>query len=176
LSVVDDILREHLLMLFTIQTLTYFHYSEGVCIEDRTVWDETMTRALTSLPHLTSVSIPHTVLYEEAQMVLCACKTLTHLSFHYDRQDMFRLRPLPLSVQQQLKQNTSLLSFEFGACSNRDWEFEGEFVTPLLSRNRRLLHTWRRICVLLASYRANHFSPIRDSILSLMSDVMCFLV
>jgi hypothetical protein len=44
------------------------------------------------------------------------------------------------------------------------------------ARNRRLLHNWQCICVLLASYRANHASVIRDSMLSLMTDVMSFLV
>jgi hypothetical protein len=44
------------------------------------------------------------------------------------------------------------------------------------ARNRRLLHNWQCICVLLASYRANAHSPIRDSMLSLMVDVMSFLV
>jgi hypothetical protein len=44
------------------------------------------------------------------------------------------------------------------------------------SRNRRLLHNWQCICVLLASYRANHLSSIRDSMLSLLHDVMQFLV
>jgi hypothetical protein len=44
------------------------------------------------------------------------------------------------------------------------------------ARNRRLLHNWQCISVLLASYRANAHSPIRDSMLSLMMDVMSFLV
>jgi hypothetical protein len=44
------------------------------------------------------------------------------------------------------------------------------------SRNRRLLHNWQCSCVLLASYRANEASVIRDSMLSLMHDVMSFLV
>jgi hypothetical protein len=44
------------------------------------------------------------------------------------------------------------------------------------ARNRRLLHNWCCICVLLASYRANRASVIRDSMLSLVSEVMDFLV
>jgi hypothetical protein len=54
------------------------------------------------------------------------------------------------------------------ACQQLKYKYE--------SRNRRLLHNWRCICVLLASYRANVHSPIRDSMLSLMMDVMSFLV
>jgi hypothetical protein len=44
------------------------------------------------------------------------------------------------------------------------------------TRNRCLLHNWQCICVLLASYRANVHSPIRDSILCVMPSVMDFLV
>lgn len=44
------------------------------------------------------------------------------------------------------------------------------------TRNLRLLHNWQCICVLFASYRANAHSSICDSILSLVPEVMGFLV
>jgi hypothetical protein len=44
------------------------------------------------------------------------------------------------------------------------------------ARNHRLLHNWQRVCVLLASYRANCASVIRDSVLQLIPDVMDFLL
>jgi hypothetical protein len=51
---------------------------------------------------------------------------------------------------------------------------EDPVCTACIMRNRRSLHNWRCVCVLLASYRANCHSPIRDSILSPMQDVTKF--
>lgn len=48
--------------------------------------------------------------------------------------------------------------------------------SQLTSRNRRLLHNWQCISLLLASYRANVHSPIRDSIITLAHEVIVFLV
>jgi hypothetical protein len=46
----------------------------------------------------------------------------------------------------------------------------------ILMRNLRVRHNWQCICVLLASYRANAHSLIRDSILPLVCEVSDFLV
>jgi hypothetical protein len=75
--------------------------------------------------------------------------------------------------------NTTLLSFTVAGPD--DYNF-GQFTIPshLLSRicmrNRRQLHHWQCITLLLASYRANRASRIRDSILSLLPDITQFLV
>jgi hypothetical protein len=72
-------------------------------------------------------------------------------------------------LREALHQNVHILhvvwALEIFGCRN-----------PHVSRNMRLLHNWRCICLLLASYRANARSPIRDSILSLVRDIMHFLV
>jgi hypothetical protein len=68
--------------------------------------------------------------------------------------------------------NTNLLNY----CPGMGFVQRAQLKHRHEARNRRLLHNWQSICVLLASYRANAHSPIRDSILSLMRDVTSFLV
>jgi hypothetical protein len=72
-----------------------------------------------------------------------------------------------------LQRNVHLLTHQFEAMTNIDSVEYRRMKYKHESRNHRLLHNWRCICVLLASYRANVHSPIRDSMLSLMMDVMC---
>lgn len=68
---------------------------------------------------------------------------------------------------------TNLFDWCFGVASRSERQ---QLKYKHASRNRRLLHNWQCICVLLASYRANAKSRFRDSMLSLMVDVMSFLV
>jgi hypothetical protein len=82
-----------------------------------------------------------------------------------------------------LRQSTSLLNIVVDP-SNEPARYPLELqkyvqflnvASQVMLRNRRVLHNWQCVCVLLASYRANVCSPIRDSMLSLMREVMCFV-
>lgn len=123
---------------------------------------DTEAEPLARLPSLTSLDIRENLLSNTTLATLLSrSPSLSHLKIH----DAFAWEPHPDSV--------ALQKFLHANVHLTETNLDG--ATPYLARNRRLLHNWQCICVLLASYRANAHSPIRDSILSLMHDVTCFV-
>jgi hypothetical protein len=97
------------------------------------------------------------------RILLRDTKTLTSLHI-IDRADCV-LSSFATELRKHLSHNTSLISF-----SHTD--MPQEQIASVLARNRRVLYNWQCTCVLVAAYRANRASVIRDSILPLTHDVM----
>lgn len=79
-------------------------------------------------------------------------------------------------VERDICNNTTLLSFSVGLPEFCPPAIPAQLLSRICTRNRRQLHQWQCITLLLASYRANRASRIRDSILSLLPDITQFLV
>jgi hypothetical protein len=133
-----------------------------------------LARALAHHPSLSSLFLTATSIEDSSALsaILSTSKSISLFSFQLVNRYGIRI---PLKYMQH---NVHLLATDvFGLC-----DMDSDYVKGLQmkykheARNRRLLHNWQCICVLLASYRANKHSPIRDSVLSLMMDVMHFLV
>jgi hypothetical protein len=70
-----------------------------------------------------------------------------------------------------LLRNHTLIHIKFAWLSAE----EHTEVIKIITRNQHLLHHWQCVVFLVTSYRANKHSPIRDSVLTLVPQVMWFL-
>jgi hypothetical protein len=104
--------------------------------------------------------------------ILSESKSISTFTFEFGYLSFPVTAPLEALTRNVHLLNTNLFYY----CNGINGDEQDQLQYQHEARNRRLLHNWQCICVLLASYRANVRSPIRDSILSLVMDVTSFLV
>jgi hypothetical protein len=132
-------------------------------------------RALVRNPTITNLNFKYCDIDSKSTLALLAdSQSLAHLRLVFNADDIIPTDAF-LSC---LQKNAQLLTIDLVTSSafRIPPPLLSRFCARLAWRNRRLLHNWQCICVLLASYRANAHSAIRDSMLSLVHDVMSFLV
>jgi hypothetical protein len=146
--------------------------------------EEKATQHLNSLPSLTRLALYNVHLPDFFGTSFAVHPLLSRLNLHcsttVNAVQSLIIRSSSLSeiyafvdrrpILRYLQNNTHILRTNLFLSANEGEQWRHE------ARNRRLLHNWQCISVLLASYRANEHSVIRDSILSLMTDIMCFLL
>jgi hypothetical protein len=157
IACINPPIEKSLCMYATLPSLTHLTLIE-------THVSECAASAFDHHPLLSTLRIERSTTTDEAICALLSSSSLTSLHF-----------PTTNSIHSDtcssaLQRNTRLLDTDLFPSEHH---LAG---SKYLSRNRRLLHNWQCICVLLASYRANHASVIRHSMLSLLHDVMSFLV
>jgi hypothetical protein len=133
-----------------------------------------LAHSLAQHPSLSSLSLRLTRITRSTALtsIISESRFISSFTLEFD----YSSRPVSVPLE-CLQRNVHLLNTNlFDYCDEIDVTQRPQLQHRYESRNHRLLHNWRCICVLLASYRANAHSRIRDSMLSLMVDVMSFLV
>jgi hypothetical protein len=150
-------------------------------------FSEQVALALARLPHLTEVALPLSI-----GTLSAVCAFIRHASSliqlcvetypEHDHEEELIGEPLFTALRQSTSVQDILVDYAHESHDYMRYPLElpryVQFLpvaSEVMLRNRRALHNWQCVCVLLASYRANAHSPIRDSILSLMRDVMFFV-
>ena len=130
-----------------------------------------VTRAIEALathPSLTHLNLVTLELDEKYVLSLLSSPTITDISMSISLSknfpDALLLAANPFFVSIIFFNRLGPSLDEISACSQQT-----------VHRNRAHLLNWQRVTVLLAFYRANRENAIRDSILSLMNDVLPFL-